>query len=94
MKITLKLPNGSVRQVPTPADGATSVHVPGKCPSCGASEFRVSGGEQSIDGHDTYAAPARCLDCHARVGQLRVKVNTLFGLEEDERVLNGRARVY
>lgn len=32
--------------------------------------------------------------CGAELGTMRARVSMIFGIEEDERVLNGRARVY
>jgi hypothetical protein len=34
------------------------------------------------------------MGCGARLGMLRVKVNTLFGLEEDERVFSMGVKIY
>jgi len=45
-------------------------------------------------GHSTYSGAAECTRCRQKVGNMTVKINTLFGLEEDDRVLNGRCRVY
>jgi len=44
--------------------------------------------------HDRYIGTAQCTRCRRDVGQMTVKVDTLFGIEEDNAVLNGRARVY
>ena len=54
---------------------------------------KIQGIGQRIADHDTYEADARCV-CGKQVGILRVKLSTIFGLEEDERVLRGRVRVY
>lgn len=45
-------------------------------------------------GHDRYTGDAECCRCRQKVGPMEVVVSTLFGLEEDERVLQGRCRVY
>lgn len=82
-----------VRECKLPHSSADHVMPEGKCPECGQEEWKVQGGE-TTRGHDTYSAPARCVLCGERVGTLVVKMDTLFGLEEDERVLHGRARVY
>jgi hypothetical protein len=45
-------------------------------------------------GHDTFSGPAECTRCRQEVGTMTVRVNTLFSIEEDDHVLNGRCRVY
>lgn len=93
-----------------PFDAAAYVLVPGLCPSCGhkvaeadvprdAREQRdwwpCAGLKGSmVRGHDTYTSLAGCTACGKLAGKLVVTVSTIFGIEEDERVLNGRARVY
>jgi hypothetical protein len=44
--------------------------------------------------HDTVESEAGCVRCGKTIGRLVVKFDTTFGLEEDERVLRGRPRVY
>ena len=66
----------------------------GECPHCEAYPFSVGGHGQHIHSHDTYAADASCIACGERVGVMYARVDTLFGLEEDEAIANGRARVY
>lgn len=79
------------------------VSVPGfsQCPACGEnladddSKLFVRG--TGITGHDnnTYYADAIALCCKKPVGQLRATVDTIFGIEEDEAVLeHSRCRVY
>lgn len=63
-----------------------------QCPKCNA--IKVRGGGKSRESDDTWRADAYCLECREPRGMLRVRVDTLFGIEEDERVLNGRCRVY
>lgn len=71
------------------------IDVTGSCPSCEADSLRVIGDERQQDiGHDTVTAPALALCCGATVGTVRVTLGTIFGLEEDARVLHGRCRVY
>lgn len=60
---------------------------------CGGEHLVVRGGEPTID-YDTYTSKAVCAACGEHLGELKVKVSTLFGIEEDRRVLNGRYRVY
>ena len=44
--------------------------------------------------HDTVSGDAFCARCNEPAGRMVVKVQTIFGLEEDMAVLNGRFRVY
>lgn len=76
-----------------PYDGATHVVVRGKCPGCGCEPFHAQGHADIERGHDTYSCSSSC-GCGHPSGRMVVTFSTLFGLEEDERVLNGRARVY
>lgn len=93
MKLTITM-NDEVIKLSVPEPSASGVDVPGTlCPHCKV-PLRVGGAKKRIGGHDYYQAEAGCLNCEAYVGELRLYVSTLFGLEEDERVLRGRARVY
>jgi hypothetical protein len=78
-----------------PKPGQDSVRFNVGCPHCKTpSPIDVRGkGIRSHD-HDTYYADAEHIGCGGSLGQMRVKVDTIFGIEEDERVLNGRCRVY
>ena len=92
-KLTLRLEAKTIK-LKLPHQGATSVEVPGEvCPHCKA-DLVVAGAKRRIGGHDFYSAEAGCVACDTYVGELRLKVSTIFGLEEDERVLSGRCRVY
>jgi hypothetical protein len=85
----------SPRTASLPYESAPFVDVAGACPSCGAESFRIIGDEPRHSvGHDYVKAPALAICCGAEVGVLRVEFNTIFGLEEDAAVLNGRVRVY
>lgn len=77
-----------------PAPGADRARVDGKCPSCGVEPFFVAGGGMHRHSRDTLRAGGRSMCCGEAVGWIYAKVDTLFGLEEDQAVLNGRARVY
>jgi hypothetical protein len=67
--------------------GADHVVADGCCPSCRAAPFRVQGTGRRIAADDrAHEADAVCLACRKIVGTLRVEVNTLFGLREDEAV--------
>ena len=85
---------GRVRlEVPRPS--LESVAPGGACPKCGDPGYQVTGtGKRPSEDDRAYEADAHCLKCQAYVGTLRVEVNTLFGVREDNAVLNGRCRVY
>jgi hypothetical protein len=93
MNVTVEI-QGSHRWTSLP-ESERWIDVQGQCPACNSEEFRVIGDvtRQKI-GHDTVKAPALALCCGAEVGEVHVELSTIFGLEEDERVLHGRARVY
>lgn len=75
-------------------EGAPTAKAKGAtCPACGV-PLRVLGNGRRIGGHDFYTSNAFCAACRAQVGEVRAYVSTVFGLEEDERVLHGRCRVY
>ncbi|MGK3981196.1 hypothetical protein WMF38_56895 [Sorangium sp. So ce118] len=93
MKVSVKI--GDVERASSLPGSERWIDVDGQCPSCKADEFRVIGdiARQKI-GHDTVTAPALALCCGSEVGAVHVELNTIFGLEEDRAVLNGRPRVY
>lgn len=97
MKITLTTHDGVVHEMRQPFDGSDWVKACDgvACDHCG-SPLRATGKGQSIESHDTYRADAVCASeaCGEPIGVLRVKVSTIFGIEEDQRVMNGRCRVY
>ena len=93
MTVTFVLADGTVRSV-EPQDSGDRAHATGACPRCGAEPFAIAGRGRRIEGHDTYVAYGHCLACREYVGQIRARVSTIFGVEEDERVLGGRCRVY
>lgn len=94
--IRLHLAKGGVRKAELPFADASHVIVDGACPHCSDSPFKAAGVEGSIvRGHDTYTSSAVCLKCKQKLGKLVLTVSTIFGIEEDERVLvSGRCRVY
>ena len=101
-------PNGSVYKARCPYDGCDHViiELDTPCPACKSKnhcdllsdpsfgEFKISGAHQFIESYDTYACDAIALCCRQRIGVMRVKVDTIFGIEEDERVLNGPWKTY
>jgi hypothetical protein len=78
-------------------DSADADHAiaDGCCPTCHAVPFRVQGTGRRIAADDrAYEADAVCLACTQIVGTLRVEVNTLFGLREDEAVFRSGVKIY
>jgi len=97
MKIRLRLHDGRERTAQLPYEGADHVLV--KTAQCECSRdlpLQVAGGAQTThDGGRRVTAPAACTRCHGSVGTLIVQFDgSLFGPEEDARVLSGRCRVY
>lgn len=94
MKVVLE--TGAVTLAVRTERGLPYAFVETECPACGApAPFKVAGKERRVASHDTYVADAHAVCCKKHVGTLRVKVETLFGVAEDEAVLtHGRARVY
>lgn len=96
MKITVEI-DGKRFDGKLPFDNAPHVETKATCPCCGATDISVRGDGLHIESHDTYAANAihYAENCMKKVGTIRVQMSTIFGLEEDERILvHGRARVY
>jgi hypothetical protein len=87
--------NGQQFDVAT-TDGAPTARVDIACPHCGAPPpLRVQGTGRRIEGHDVYSADVFAACCSKPIGVVRAQMDTLFGLDEDERVLHhGRCRVY
>ncbi len=75
--------------------GAPTATADGECPGCKASPFLIAGhGAHRMPDDRTLKAGMRCVACGDPVGWCYWRPDTVFGLEEDERVLNGRPRVY
>jgi hypothetical protein len=64
-----------------------------RCSSCQAEHLAVRGTGITHHDHDTYYARAVAACCGACL-RMETKVSTLFGIEENRAVLNGRPRVY
>lgn len=99
MKITMTMEDGTTRECTIPYDGCDYVVVEGKCPNPACthpdSPFHVAGVKGTmVKGFNTFTSDAGCIGCKTVSGKLVVTVDTLFGIEEDERVLRGRCRVY
>jgi hypothetical protein len=75
------------------ADGTRGIAT-GACPGCGATPFIVQGHGRHRHTRDTFRAGGKAMCCGDSIGYIYATTDTLFGLEEDEAVLNGRARVY
>ena len=62
---------------------------------CSPEDLQVAGIKGKTRTTDYGASsPAACTRCQGSVGSLDVEFETIFGAEEDERVLRGRQRVY
>lgn len=96
MRVELQVPGASPRPCRV-VENADYVVPEGRCPNpmCRSGSpttdaFRVSGREQQEVGDYGLHAEAWCRSCGAVVGKLVVSEPTLFGFEEDRRVLSGR----
>lgn len=83
---------------PYPTAAKVVATADGCCPKCQA---REEGGKRALfcgnpeELHWGWRGIAACAGCHAPVGgTIEVRLATLFGREEDGRVLSGRWRVY
>ena len=102
MKITIVLDSGKRCKASLPYDGAHYILIAIACPNGCAShkhpqamtETKIAGTGIKHHSHDTYFADAIALCCRKKIGTIETKVDTVFGIEEDERVLNGPQRVY
>lgn len=90
MKITVTC-DGEILAATLPFRNCDHVVVGIAC-SCGSVNVRGSGIREKT--HDTYIADAVCCGCGKQRGAIRAKVSTIFGIEEDERMLSSVARVY
>jgi hypothetical protein len=94
MEITVSV-EGKVHAAnrPNPESNFVVVDIP--CPHCKSAPLEVRGRGKPERGHDFYKnTDTITLCCGEAVDWIRVKLDTLFGLEEDERVLRGPWRVY
>lgn len=65
-----------------------------KCPECAGAPLMIHGKGEGARTRDSITQPAYCNYCGEVVGTIRAKFQTIFGIEEDNRVLNGRFKVY
>ena len=83
------------RKVDLPYDGAPHAIAQGTCPHCSKSPFRVAGGNmRDHSEHGVKVSDGACADCRKPIGQLFAKTVTLFGHDEDQRVLAGPWKVF
>lgn len=80
-----------VVEIRVDSDGIATIAT---CPACKASPARVGGAGITGNDHDHYFADGRCMVCDAPIGIIETKISTIFGIDEDEAVLEGRPRVY
>lgn len=87
--------DGEKRKLTTPYPDADHAVVEGACPECKSTDFKIAGhGRRPSSDDRAWEADATALCCHKPVGLIRVEPDTLFGVREDEAVLQGRCRVY
>jgi hypothetical protein len=93
MRVTVKI--GDVAREGRLPESERWIDVAVRCPLCDNATLPVIGDKRrQTVGHDTVTAPALSMCCGQEVGTVLVELSTIFGLEEDERVLHGRPRVY
>jgi hypothetical protein len=69
----------------------------GTCPGCGVSPFWLCGNYARPNPnrpYDELRSGGKCVKCGDSVGWVYTRVDTIFGIEEDRRVLAGRWKVY
>lgn len=94
MTITLKTSNGMLLECVKRYHDAPTVDVPGvPCEAC-KRPLSVRGLRCKETKPDTFEAEAVCADCQASAGTLIVTMGSIFGAEEDARVLGGPWKVY
>ncbi|KKL08442.1 hypothetical protein LCGC14_2575810 [marine sediment metagenome] len=93
MKITFKPTNGNRIAVSVPENAAETVLCPSLTCPCDNEPLVVRGHDPS-ESRDTMTSQASCVRCGQHAGELRVKFDTIFGIEEDERMTNSAWKVY
>lgn len=91
MRVILKLKSGrtvTLRPIGARAEASCA------CPECGARLVVHGDGPQVSECDRYYFARGSCVACGKHVGEIRAYPSTIFGITEDERVLNGAAKVY
>jgi hypothetical protein len=91
------LRDGRRLRLKTPFDGDDHADVVGElCPECGSEVFAVQGGNMRPSEDDrAWEADGVSTCCKTPVGTIRAEVSTIFGVREDQAVLeHGRCRAY
>ncbi len=78
--------------------GAPHLEVDGaSCARCGSTPLRVAGfkgAASTVTTADATYTACGCVACNAHVGTIKREASSIFGEEEDARVLSGGWRVY
>ena len=96
MKLSIVRLDGKREQLDFPPPGSRFVQsgvAHGDCANmtlCWTRPWQIQGEGWT----DTYVTEALCSRCSAPLGVFELVMETLFGVREDEAVLNSRARVY
>jgi hypothetical protein len=79
-----------------PFEGADHVvSEKARCPHCGSTPLKVAGKNQRPSSDDrAWESDGYALCCKLYLGTIRAEAETLFGVREDQAVLNGPWRVY
>jgi len=95
VKITIHIGEDEVRDGSLKFPTAERVDVDGSCPLCKHEPFQVSGKNGTTEqSRDSITQDAVCRACDEVVGKVKVTFDTIFGIEEDERVLGGPHKVF
>ena len=103
MKITVTTTAGTTLTAKLPYKGATFAVIAHGCTDSSCDNrpqeedpgMTVKPSKTKIVERDTVEGDALCNVCEAPIGRITVKFSTIFGIEEDARVLSGRyGRVY
>jgi hypothetical protein len=102
MKITVQV-NGKALVARPPYADAEYVTIEATCPTpdCDNGKEAMDEGRMSVRSDtrrlvddSAYEGEAYCNHCRTPIGEMRTEIATIFGIEEDERVLNGPWKVY
>ena len=106
MNVTIVLDNGTRHTAKTPYQDAPHVELDLDCPhgckrrhvanpnSSEREPLKVRSNGVKHQNHDTMFGDAIPLCCRKKIGTIEVSTSTIFGLEEDARVLGGPWKVY
>lgn len=93
MKVTVSV-KGKTHSATRPFPKADHVVLTIPCPFCGVEPMKARGVGGMVKSHDSYRSDAITTCCGKPLDWIKATFDTIFGLEEDERVLNGPWRVY